>query len=120
MDTRVEIVYTADEKRELIKKWANDDKRRAFPKEYRDWGVWITLRELDLTFYKYDLPDGKRIVVMEYVNETMAVYGTDGKRVKFYLQEGEFFLTHSVNDYAINDHLKNLKIRFQKELKESA
>jgi hypothetical protein len=50
--------------------WANTDKRREFIRNYSEWGVWLTVPELGLTCYKYDLPDGGRILAMEYQHES--------------------------------------------------
>ena len=125
MNTTTEVICTNEEKQALIKAWANDQKRRAFPGEYKTWGVWMTLPELDLTFYKYDLPDGNRIIAMEYLREAHYgedVYGSDVpvKGVRYYLQLGKYYEPSSVQDYTIGDHLKRLKMKMQKELKDNA
>ena len=49
---------------ELLELWANDTTRREFIKDYKAWGVWFIQPELDLTYYKYDLPSGGRIIVL--------------------------------------------------------
>lgn len=118
-------MYTNEEKHKLVKLWANIEKRRAFVGEYKTWGVWFTVPELDLTFYKYDIPEGNRIIAMEYKREphyreeTGALNGVIID-YQLYLQRSEYFKPSCTNDYAINDYLKDLKVKMQKELKESA
>ena len=46
--------------------WSNDEKRRAFCENYKAWGVWFRVPQLETVYYKYDLPNGARLVVMEY------------------------------------------------------
>ncbi len=116
---------TNAEKQELIKLWGNDGKRKAFLDSYQSWGVWFTQPEMDLTFYKYDLPGGTRLIVMEYMREPY--YGEPGYKSgasvtakKFYVQTGKHFEPSAVNGYRIYDRLKDLKIEMQKELKRDA
>ncbi len=56
---------------ELIRLWANDEKRRAFLANYKEWGVWLNITELGLVYYKYDLPKGHCILAMEYKREDL-------------------------------------------------
>jgi len=97
---------------ELKKLWTNHEKRRAFIEMYKDWGVYITVPELNLTFYKYDLPDGAKLVVMEHMQKTHAPgKGKDPWyiRAKVYLQKEEYFMPHSSSDYEVCNYLKELK-----------
>jgi hypothetical protein len=49
-----------------LDKWNTEEKRRTFLQRYTDWGLWFYSEELEVRYYKYDLPDGARIVVREY------------------------------------------------------
>lgn len=117
----VPLNETAEQKakRELIQLWANTDKRREFLQNHRGWGVWITTPELGLTYYRYELPDGGRILAMEYQRENP--YTLSGEEslqtvTTYFLWDGEHFTPHSASEYTIIDRLKNLKAVLQKEL----
>jgi hypothetical protein len=51
--------------KELIEKLKNKDTRRKFARGYKDWGVWFEVPETREIYYKFELPEGARIVVME-------------------------------------------------------
>ena len=44
----------------------NVDQRKEWLKKYKEWGVWYRDDHIDVTYYKYDFPDGSRLVVAEY------------------------------------------------------
>ena len=44
----------------------NFDQRKEWLKKYKEWGVWYRDNHIDVTYYKYDFPDGSRLVVAEY------------------------------------------------------
>lgn len=46
----------------------NKKEREAFLTDYANWGVWKEFPELKVQFYKYDFPNGTRIVVQTYVH----------------------------------------------------
>lgn len=109
---------------ELVKLWSNDQKRRAFVEDFKTWGIWFTQPELDLTFYKYDLPDGTRLTTMEYLREPYPSEKSDGNSdaivcKKHYLKRGAYFNPSAASDYEMADHLKVLKEKLTKELKEN-
>jgi len=108
-------------KQELAKMWANDQKRREFVNDYKRWGLWLTQLELNLAYYKYDLPGGSRIIVMEHLRSPFPSEKPTGnsKAVvckSFYLQTGDYFSPSAVSDYTIAEHLKDIKARLTKEL----
>lgn len=110
---------------EHVKLWSNDEKRWAFVQDFKVWGVWFIQPELGLTFYKYDLPDDSRIIAMEYQREPYYGEKPDGNgetvtASKRYLQCGKYFIPSPTNDYRIADHLKDIKARLMKELKDNA
>lgn len=45
----------------------NNDQRKEWLKNYKDWGLWYRDGNLDVNYYKYDFPDGSRLVVAEYL-----------------------------------------------------
>jgi len=107
---------------ELLSLWSNDQKRREFIKNYKVWGWWFSQPELNLTYYKYDLPGGGRIIAMEYLREpyTSERYKCREGFIKcenFYLQRGDYFNPSASSDHEIAEHLKHLKIVLAKELK---
>jgi hypothetical protein len=100
--------------------WSNDQKRREFVKDFKPWGVWFIQPELGLTFYKYDLPDGNRIIAMEYVREPYYYEESKGDVItccRLYLQKEKYFNPSPVSEYVIADHLKELKVKLIKEQK---
>jgi hypothetical protein len=116
------ILMTAEQKAkyELIQLWANTDKRREFLKDYTNWGIWNTAPELGLVYYRYDLPDGGRILAMEYQHENRYAYsGEEGLQTStvYYLWDGEYFYPQTTSEYTIIERLKNLKAALQNELR---
>jgi hypothetical protein len=115
-------MYTSQE---LIKLWSNDRKRKAFVEDYKSWGIWFSQPELDLTFYKYNLPDGSKLIVMEYKREPH--YGEKENEngepmtdIKFYLHRDTYFRPHPVSGHVMYEHLMTLKGKLMKELKANA
>ena len=108
---------------ELLTLWANDTKRREFVKNYKVWDVWFTQPELDLTFYKYEIPGGGRLIAMEYPREPYTSEkhnGSDESVIceKFYLQTGKYFSPYSVSESVIAERLKDIKGTLNKEQKQ--
>lgn len=110
-------------KSELVDLWRNNDKRREFFKGYKAWGVWLTVPELGLAYYKYILPDGCRLIAMEYQSKNRyPAYGGDEIQTaaSHYLWEGEYFSPSPASEYEIVDRLKKLKAVLQAELRSEA
>ena len=107
-------------KNELVQLWANGDKRKEFVKDYKAWGVWLTVPELGLTYYRYDLSENERILAMEYQHRNMYPASESGKlqtTASYYLWEGDLFSPNFASEWLIVDRLKNLKVEMQKELR---
>ena len=51
-----------------LKRLRNKQEREAFLDNYARWGIWKEIPELRVRFYKYDLPNGARIVAQTYVH----------------------------------------------------
>ena len=45
----------------------NKQERENFINNYKAWGVWKEVPELNLKFYRYELPTGAVIIVTEYM-----------------------------------------------------
>lgn len=59
-----------------LPKFKNNDQRKEWLRNYEDWGLWYTDRNIDANYYKYDFADGSRLVVAEYRNR---INGWNGK-----------------------------------------
>ena len=108
---------------ELLSLWANDTKRREFVKNYKVWGLWFAQPELGLTFYKYDLPGGGRLIAMEYLREPYPGERYNGSAEpvlceKFYLQRRKYFHPSAVSEHEIAERLKDLKATLNAEQKQ--
>lgn len=44
----------------------NNDQRKAWLAQYKKWGLWYYDEHIDVNYYKYDFPDGSRLIVTEY------------------------------------------------------
>ena len=104
---------------ELAKLWSNNEKRRAFIQNFKAWGVWFTQPELDLTFYKYDLPGGSRIIAMEYLRDFYPYERPeDGRKYAvnhlLYLQHGKYFSPTTVSEHVLAGRLMDLKEKLMK------
>lgn len=44
----------------------NNNQRKEWLENYKDWGLWYRDEHIDVNYYKYDLPDGSRLIVEEY------------------------------------------------------
>lgn len=44
----------------------NNDQRKQWLNDYEKWGLWYRDDNIDVNYYKFDFPDGSRLVVVEY------------------------------------------------------
>ena len=108
-------------KQELTRLWTNNEKRREFLKNYSEWGVWLEVPELGLTYYQYALPDGSaRLLAMAYKRPNP--YPRDDENilqtsVLYYIWEGDYFIPSPAGEWEITDRLKRLKATMQAELR---
>lgn len=49
-----------------LPKLKNNDQRKEWLGNYKDWGLWYYDDHIDVNYYKYDFEDGSRLVVAEY------------------------------------------------------
>lgn len=57
-----------------LRQLRNKKEREAFLENYEQWGVWKEIPELRVQFYKYDLPNGARIIAQTYVHPPISYY----------------------------------------------
>jgi len=106
----------------LVQAWSNDDKRKQFIEAYKVWGVYETVAKLDLAYYRYEMPDGTIIYAMEH-NQKIYDYQNGTKEgwktgVSYYIQKkGDRFMPSPSSIWAVADLMKQAKMEFQKECK---
>ena len=49
-----------------LPKLKNNDQRKEWLNNYKEWGLWYRDENIDVNYYKYDFEDGSRLVVAEY------------------------------------------------------
>ena len=55
-----------------LPKLRNNDQRKEWLNNYKDWGLWYRDENIDVNYYKYDFEDGSRLVVAEYPQREQA------------------------------------------------
>jgi hypothetical protein len=108
------------ENKDLIQAWGNDEKRQAFLKAYKDWGVWFTVPETEWTLYRYVLPNGTVIIALEYRRDPK-YYSKEQPGVLYYTQyESNFICPGSTSSiWHVAVLLKTAKAELQKKVKNS-
>lgn len=66
------------ENKSILPVLKNDTQRKEWLSNYKAWGLWYYDENIDVNYYKFDFPDGSRLVVAEYP-----------KRPGYYLKEYE-------------------------------
>ena len=94
----------------------NNDQRKEWLKNYKDWPVWFEVPEASEIYYRFNLPDGSSIVICEYhmwlswkekySDENPDLIGTR----KYLLNPGYRYLQDCcTNSTVLVEHLKNLQ-----------
>jgi len=102
-----------------IQLWGNDQKRKAFLEAYKEWGLWFETPELELKYYRYQLPNGTTIIVQEHNHRVYETYQ------KHRWDRGVFYYVQKPDEPAFSpdfkqrlsyaaDMLKDAKIAMQK------
>lgn len=60
-----------------LPKFKNNDQRKEWLRNYKDWGLWHYDYHIDVNYYKYDFADGSRLVVAEYLDRINAWNGRE-------------------------------------------
>ena len=47
----------------------NNDQRKEWLRNYKDWGIWYTDEHIGCTYYKYDFENGARLIAEEYESQ---------------------------------------------------
>lgn len=116
-----DLVAYAEQDREQpeLPKLRNNDQRKAFLNNYREWPVWFRVNEASEVYYRYDLPDGSSIVICEY-HFYLPWLSKDQDRTgtrEYLLKPGYHYLEDcKTNTTTLVEHLKNI----QKGVKENA
>ena len=56
----------------------NKTEREQFLANYKSWGVWKEVPELELKFYRYEFPNGTVIIATEHACMVFANFGPNG------------------------------------------
>lgn len=83
-----DTVAQSETQPEKLRQLKNKAERLAFIENYAHWGVWKEIPELRVKFYKYDLPNGARIIAQTYIHPSISYLS--------YHQE-----EHAVAEYAL-------------------
>ena len=116
-----ELDLYADQNREQpeLPRLRNNDQRKAFLNNYREWPVWFRVNEASEVYYRYDLLDGSSIVICEY-HFYLPWLRKDQDRTgtrEYLLKLGYHYLEDcKTNTTTLVEHLKNI----QKGAKENA
>ena len=119
--TIADLDLYADQNRKQpeLQKLRNNDQRKAFLNNYREWPVWFRVNEASEVYYRYDLPDESSIVICEY-HFYLPWLSKDQDRTgtrEYLLKPGYHYLEDcKTNTTTLVEHLKNI----QKEAKEDA
>mgnify|MGYP006905549512 CR=1 FL=1 len=49
----------------------NNDQRKEWLRNYKNWGLWYTDNHTGVKYYKYDFENGARLIVEEYEKESL-------------------------------------------------
>ena len=100
----------------------NNDQRKEWLKNYKDWGIWYRDENIDVNYYKYDFSDGSRLVVAEYPHRRMYwnpnefedehYYHLLDKNRKYYGSDKTFeqqYVNSTDSETSLVEFLKNLQ-----------
>ena len=55
----------------LLPVMKNNDQRKEWLRNYKDWGLWYTDEHIGARYYKYDFANGARLIAEEYDRDTV-------------------------------------------------
>ncbi len=73
---------TAAETQQELPVLKNNDQRKQWLNDYKKFGLWYRDDNIDVNYYKFDFPDGSRLVVAEYPQRP--VYWKGGMEDEYY------------------------------------
>ena len=65
------ISFVKDKAKTKLLNLKNEKARKAWLDDFRSWGVWLEVKEVDKTFYRFDFANGAALIVeigFEYWN----------------------------------------------------
>lgn len=94
-----------EESTDFLKKLTNNEKRKEWIQNYKNWKIWFMVPEADEVYYRFDFPDGYSFVICEYkvYLEWMKKYNHEDPeriRTRFYLMKPN---SHYLNDCCSNE-----------------
>ena len=95
---------------------SNYTKRQEFLGNYKSWGVWLDIPELNAQVFKAELPNSKVIFVTLFKNH-MSYGGEYSSPVYRYAESPDAYHAHEDSWPFIAEKLKKLKKRFLEEKK---
>lgn len=108
-----------------LPKLKNNDQRKEWIRNYKDWGLWYHDDRIDVNYYKYDFEDGSRLVVAEYPKrkcywnssevEDSHYFHLLEKNKKYYGKEKTFD-----QQYVNNENSETYLVEFLKNLQKGA
>ena len=65
----------------------NNDQRKEWLRNYKEWGIWYTDEHIGVRYYKYDFENDARIVVEEYDPDPIvkSQYWVSNERESYYM-----------------------------------
>lgn len=112
----LDVYAEQDREQPELPKLRNNDQRKAFLNNYREWPVWFRVNEASEVYYRYDLSDGSSIVICEYRQwiswkEKYTDENPDSIGIREYLlKQGYHYLEDcKTNTSFLVDHLKNIQ-----------
>lgn len=79
----------------------NEEERKEWLKNFRNWGIWLDVPEVSKKFYRYDLINGSAIVVevgIEYYDAYSTQRGNSHERVSYSIIDDEHKQFNSQGD----------------------
>ncbi len=70
-----------------LPKFRNNDQRKDWLRNYKEWGVWYSDLNIGVNYYKYDFADGSRLIATEYPEREIEWNGEKSDSYFFHLLE---------------------------------
>lgn len=91
------------EQKQAVPVLHNNKEREEFARNYREWGLWYQDDNIETKYYKFDFPDGSRIIVAEYKNNYIPGHCSAHYKT---LKPGEHFNCYDIGMTAVINFLK--------------
>lgn len=99
----------------------NADERKEWLKDFKAWGLWYRDENIDINYYKFDFPDGSRLICCEYPKRDHEWWDCEMDEVHYHLLEknkakygskktfDEKFGNHTTSETYLVEFLKRFK-----------